>query len=150
ERTLYLAALAPALTAGWLFERYLQSRWRAPLLGSLAVFLISYCVRDITRTPFWKSPTNPVIEEVVDHPVSYRAHLLLGDLLLRAHDSTKALNEYLAAGALFDRDPYVALYTVRLASAMGRSSIALGEARRAVALAPDHPAMVRALVLTQI
>jgi len=142
ERLLYVAALATACTAGWIVWRY-GKRPAVPLLLGLLLFV--YGVRTFTRTPFWRSSPDVVISGAYQLPENFRVHMELGHLLLGAGDSTRALAEYLLAGELFGRDPFVAMWSVPLAMELERNRIALAEARRVYPLAPQHAAVVSVL-----
>ncbi len=150
ERALYLPVLFPALAAGWLLSRVSQERHVRLAVGSLVVVSVVFGGRTVTRTPFWRDPITPVIEEATDHPESYRARLLLGDLIARAGDSTRALSEYLVSGALFDRDPFVPIFAARMADAVGRRGVALAASERAYEIAPREPVVARSLVQAQL
>ncbi len=136
ERTLYLAAGAPALAAGWLVVHY--ERRRIALIV-VSAFLLVYSVRTFTRTPFWLTSSNVTLEGWLQYPENFRTHLELGRLYLFAGDSTRALSEFLVGGALFDRNPFVVELSAPIALALGRERMALVETERAWALRPGHP-----------
>ncbi|NIM52559.1 MAG: hypothetical protein GTN62_08095 [Gemmatimonadales bacterium] len=138
ERTLYLAVLAPACALGWIVS---SGRSRKLVLVASGVLLAVYSVRTFTRTPFWESGQNVTIEGVLQHPENFRAHVALGRLLVYAGDSARGLAEYLVAGALFDQDPFTAMWSGGLALEMGRAEVALAEAKRVRPLAPNHSAI---------
>jgi tetratricopeptide (TPR) repeat protein len=147
ERTLYFAALAPAFAAGWIVQSALRdSRWRRAVLLGLAALLVAYGVRTWTRTPFWRDSRTAMIETLLEYPQNYRSHLQFGRHLDLRGWSAVALAEYLIAGALFERDPFVASRSVPLALHLGRSELAVAEAERAWELRPGHPAITGLLV----
>ena len=138
ERTLYFAVIAPALAAGWLV---VHTQRRLVALIVLGAFLLVYSARTYWRTPFWRSSDNVVIDAVTAHPENFRTHIGLGRALELTGDSSRALAEYLLAGSLYDRDPFVTMSSGPLALALGRRKLALREAQRAWALRPGHPAI---------
>ena len=146
ERNLYLAALAPALSIGWLlvWSRRFREK-RVAMLAAVALAVV-YAGRTVTRTPFWKDTRTTVIEGVIEHPESFRNHVRVGRISELTGDSTRALAEYLVAGELFDREPLVATLSVPLAIGMGRHHVAVHEAERALSLWPDQPGLARLLV----
>lgn len=138
ERLLYLAVLAPACVAGWLMMRFRGWQWALP---ALSIVLLAYGARTVTRTPFWKDSLTVVIDGLVQHPEVFRVHMELGHMLMQAGDSARALSEYLVAGEIFGRDPFVAMWSVPLALELERPRVALREAQRVWPLAPHHPAV---------
>jgi hypothetical protein len=146
ERTLYLAAIAPAAVVGVLVTEESVARIRRLLLVAVGALLALYMGRTVTRIPFWRDNRMVVVEGVLQHPESFRVRVQFAGVLERQGDSAMALAEYLAAGALFDRDPYVPQYSAPLALAMGAAAVAEQEALRAYVLRPSHPLIARTLV----
>lgn len=146
ERSLYVPALAPALTVAWIVARAWEGRWRRIALVGLGALLAVYAVRCFTRTPFWVDSRNVLIESVIANPENYRTRRQLARQRALSGDSLGALADYLVAGELFERDPSVATASAALALALGRERVALREARRAFALEPGEPAATAQLV----
>ncbi len=131
ERNLYLAALAPALSIGWLLVWSRRFREKRVAILAAAALAAVYAGRTVTRTPFWKDTRTTVIEGVIEHPENFRNRVRVGRISELTGDSARALAEYLVAGALFDRAPLVATLSVPLALRMGRPDVAVAEAQRA-------------------
>ncbi len=146
ERSLYLAALAPALSIGWLLVWSQRLRERRVAMLAAAALAVVYAGRTVTRTPFWKDTRTTVIEGVIEHPENFRNHIWVARVSERTGDSARALAEYLVAGELFDREPLVATLSVPLAIGMGRHHVAIHEAERALSLWPNQPGLARLLV----
>ena len=146
ERNLYLVVLAPALVAGWLVDWAAGQPRRRYVVPALALLGVWYTARTVTRTPHWTDDRTAAIETVLATPENYWSHVRVGQMLELAGDSTRGLAEYLVAGELFDRDPFVSLFSVPLALRSGRWRVALAEAQRAHALWPEHAGINRWLV----
>jgi tetratricopeptide (TPR) repeat protein len=141
ERTLFLAVLAPALAAGWAVTRVQGTRWQRVVGVTFVGLLVSFAVRTFTRTPFWRDSRTVVIEDYLEHPENFRAHVRVGRTFEQLGETRDALREYLWAAELFDRDPFVAVHTVRASLALGNPELAIREARRAWDLMPRNAAL---------
>lgn len=146
ERSLYLAALAPAAAVGWLVAWSIQRRERRIVILMTAVLGTVFVGRTLTRTPFWLDSRTAVIQGILQHPENFRNHVRVGRISELTGDSARGLAEYLTAGALFDQEPLVAELSVPLAVSMGRYRVAVQEARRAHDLWPDSPGFFRLLI----
>lgn len=139
ERGLYLAALAPALCLGW-SATAARSRPQLRLGGlALALVLLVFAARTVTRVPFWKSSRGNILQGFIEHPENYRARVYLGDMYATRGDTARALAEYLAAAALADNDPFSVQFIVRSAVSLKRPRLAIAEARRVQGIAPNDP-----------
>src|SRR5258708_302941 len=139
ERALYLAVLAPAVCLGFAVGRLEQSpQFRIASLG-IAVVLLGFATRTVERVPYWKNPTDMIIDDVVEHPENYRARLHLADLFASRRDTARALAEYLASSALAPHDPFMGEFIVRSAMALKRPILAIEEGQRVHQVAPDDP-----------
>ncbi len=142
ERNLYVAAIAPAAVLGWLtIAVHKRARpWVGLGIGSLLLF---FSVRTVTRIPFWYDSETVVLRSAAEHPENYRHRIRLAGLYRRAGPlgKARAFSEYMAAGAIYPEDPFVATYTVPLALELGYTDIALREAERAYAMEPGHAAL---------
>ena len=96
-------------------------------------------MRTITRTPFWKDNRTVIVEDLVEHPENFRAHIRVARALEQLGDSTAALGHYVTAAAIFPYEPLIAPMLVPLASSLGRHQLALREAERSLGLAPGNP-----------
>lgn len=139
ERTLYLAALAPALALGWVITRAHSPRIVRATAVAVAVLCTAYGVRTFTRTPFWKDNRTVIVEDLVEHPENFRAHIRVGRVLEQLGDSTAALGHYVTAASIFPYEPLIAPMLVPLASSLGRHQLALREAERSLGLEPGNP-----------
>ncbi len=139
ERTLYLAGLAPALTAGWILERESLVRRRLAVAAGAAGLLLAFGWRTVSRIPFWRDTRSVVIEGVIEHPENFSNHVRLAEAFLRTADTTRALAHYLVAYELFDRYSFVPVQAARLTWALGRPDQAMALGLQAYAIAPGHP-----------
>lgn len=139
ERTLYLAMLAPAVTAGWMLDREPLARRRRALAALAAALLLAFGWRTVTRIPFWRDTRSVMIQGVIEHPENFSNHVRLAEAFLRTGDSTRALAHYLVAYELFDGYSFVPVQAARLAWALGRPEQAMTLALEAYAIAPGHP-----------
>lgn len=145
ERALYVAALAPALVAGWLSVWVAERRQVKVGLTVVAVACASFAIRTVTRIPFWRDSRSVVIEGFVEHPENSTAHLRLGDVLLQTGDTTRALAHYLVAMEIYDGYSYGPVRAGRLALALRHPTLALQVGRRAGAIFPAHPGLAELL-----
>ncbi len=139
ERALYLAALAPALAAGWLVAHVADRRRLHVTLVVVALGCAAFATRTATRIPFWRDSRSVVIEGYVQHPENFSAHLRLGDAFLQTGDSARALAQYLVALEIYDGYSFVPVRAGRLALALHRPRLALQLGRRARSMSPAHP-----------
>jgi hypothetical protein len=146
ERALYLAILLPAVTIAWAVTET-PAALRRPAAFVAGAILVAFAVKTIDRIPFWRDPLNPIIEERAQHPENYRNRLLLGKYLTSVGDSLRALAEMSAGGAFFPGDPFIAIETAKVATALGQHRVALREAHRAYALLPTDERVVGMLVV---
>jgi tetratricopeptide (TPR) repeat protein len=111
ERTLFLPSagilIATAAVIPWIYH---QVAGRSPRLAAVvfvAVVLAAGIVRSSGRTAVWKDNDTLFQHAVVDAPRVYRTHFILGAWDLAQKRTVKGEREYLAAIALYDRDPYL-------------------------------------------
>ncbi|MBI2615779.1 MAG: hypothetical protein HYW52_08910 [Gemmatimonadetes bacterium] len=139
ERSLYLAALAPAVAAGWLVA-WAVNRGRAKVALTVAGLVCAgFVARSATRIPFWRDSRTVVIEGLLEHPENFGAHMRVADVLVSVGDSTRALAHYLAAIEIYGGYSRLAVRAGRLALALRRPRLALDLGRQARALAPARP-----------
>ncbi len=146
ERTLYFAAAAPALVAGWLITWAAGGRYSRGVVWALAMMLAAYGIRTVTRVPVWEDSRTVVVEDFAEHSENYRARLRLGSALRVEGRRAAALAEALAAAATFPEDPFVTMFTVPRARSLGYMELALAEAKRALALMPEHAGLAGRVV----
>jgi hypothetical protein len=139
ERALYLAVLAPALVLGWIMAQADARPWRRLAWSAAGLYCLVLAGRAVSRTPYWRDAQDMIIEDVVDNPQNYRAHIHLGDMFATRHDSARALAHYLTAAALAEHDPFTFQFIVGSAVAVGRPQLAVSEGRRVHDIAPHDP-----------
>jgi hypothetical protein len=150
ERTLYLPSIAVALVAGVIAAGVLErfpGQGRLALAGALLLAGV-WTVRVETRIPFWRDSRTVVIEDYLEHPENYRAHVRIGFVYAQTGDTARALREYLWAAELWPHDPVVTVQAGGAAMATGQVRVALREARRGWALAPGSPVTAERLAAT--
>ncbi|MEX1051502.1 MAG: hypothetical protein WEC54_08110, partial [Gemmatimonadales bacterium] len=93
ERTLYLPSIAVALVTGVIAARVLErfpGQGRLALAGAL-LLAGAWTVRVETRIPFWRDSRTVVIEDYLEHPENYRAHVRVGFVYAQTGDTVRAL-----------------------------------------------------------
>lgn len=105
ERTLYLpsAGVVLALVAGWLAVA--RGRGRPQVV--IAVVLLLWGARTVTRVPAWKTTQALVVTSLLAHPESYKVHQSAARVFIRIGDRAGAQREYRTAAAIFAGDPYM-------------------------------------------
>jgi predicted Zn-dependent protease len=101
-----------------------------------------------TRIPFWHDSRAVIIEDYLEHPENYRAHVRVGFVFAQTGDTVRALREYLWAAELYPPDAVVTVQAGAAAMATGQTAIALREARRGWTLAPGDPVIAERLSAT--
>jgi tetratricopeptide (TPR) repeat protein len=145
DRALYVAALAPAVAAGWMLARSWDTPRRWAVAGALALVCVAFTGRVVTRIPFWRDTRSVVLQGFLEHPENFSNHVRLADAFLQTGDTARALAQYLVAGDLFDRYAFVPARAGQLALALRRPAFALELGRRAWAITPGHPTTARLL-----
>jgi tetratricopeptide (TPR) repeat protein len=146
ERTLYLAVLAPALTAGWLVARAWETRYRSAVLAAVGAACFLLGARSAAREGFWRDTRTVIIDRVVGHPENAFAQYRLADGLLQSGDSGRALAQYLTAYALYGGYSLFPARASQVALGLGRSRLAVAAGRRAFAISPADPNIAASLV----
>lgn len=145
ERNLYLAVLAPALGVGWAVARAAErGRGRAAAM-LLAAVVLAAGVRTAARVPFWRDSRTVVIESVVDQPENIQARTRLARSFELSGEIGRAIAEYAAAGAIFERYAAGPAVAARLALSNGQPRMGLDLARRARHQNPSHAGIVDVL-----
>jgi hypothetical protein len=128
ERTLYSPSIGLALALGaWLGR--LEPR-RSVLVGGLLV--LAGGVRSAVRVPVWRDDLSVVLSIVEDSPASYRGPQYTAISFQVRRQPEKALEYYLIASQISDRDSRLLIGAADAAWALGRPAIAdslIGRAR---------------------
>ena len=138
ERTMYLPSVGVVLAAGWVIEWYGA---RAPrLTGALvAMVLVLFAARTWTRTEVWHDSRTFALTLLADHPESYRAHWVMGRVLVAMGRTAEAEREYVVARELFARDPVLWRESAELRLVDRDWTGAASLLGRALALRPGDP-----------
>lgn len=145
ERNLYLGVLAPSLLVGWGLGWAIERGRGFQARVLLAVIVTAGAARAAARVPFWRDSRTVIIQSILDQPENFRAHTRVARALELAGDRGRALAEYAAAGAIFERYAVGPAVAARFALGMGRPHLGLDLARRAHALRPEHAGIVQVL-----
>lgn len=140
ERALFLPTVGLAIAAGYGLEagflRVPQSSRRTALAVASAL-VVAGLVRSGTRGPVWKNNETLFRQTVLDVPTSYRAHLMLGELLTDKGDSAEGLTELAKAVSLArPQDYFVRWFAADRFHAAGQLETAVGYYKEALALKP--------------
>jgi tetratricopeptide (TPR) repeat protein len=145
ERTLVLPSLGVCLalggTAPWVVER-IRAAARSERVAAGAIvagILLLYGGRSAVRAQVWRSDQVLIPQTVIDAPLSYRAHAVLGKLLFAAGDPTRGEQEYLVAIKLYPHDPNVFAGLAKHYRDAGLFPPAVRYFRQALALEPRMP-----------
>lgn len=116
ERTLFLPSVGAMLVIGalaviasnWLRARFGERR-DLPRLGwaALALVLLAGTARSIQRTTVWHDNDRLFHQTVVDSPLAYRAHYMLGAWDFENNRKREGEAEYHKALSLFPYDPFL-------------------------------------------
>lgn len=145
ERTLYLATIAPAFVVGWLVVRTWDTRVRRATGAGLVLLLVAFAVQTFTRTPFWRDTRTVMINDYLEHPEDYRAHIRVARSFEELKQVSTAEREYLWAWELFPADANVADHLVRVARETGDVRLALWAAKRGLAVEPTNTVLASLL-----
>ncbi|HUQ48843.1 MAG TPA: tetratricopeptide repeat protein [Gemmatimonadaceae bacterium] len=145
ERTLMLASVGFALCAGVVASEAMVAaaasgeRGRQLATVVIAVLLVAFGVRSVTRSPVWHDNDTLFLQTVQDVPSSHRAHWMRAVDLAEKNRTGEALEEMDMAVVLGDqRDPLLLAYAGDLFAVNGRCPRAITLYRRALALAPGN------------
>lgn len=147
ERTLYLAALAPALAVavGW---TALARRMRPTGAAVVTGYLVLLAVVALQRVPVWQDNFSLLADARYSLPTSYRVRQRLAAFFEESGDSTRALLERIAAYELFEEHPRGGLYVAELAYEMSRYDLALSYLESNAATHPGDPMIEHLQILT--
>ena len=120
ERTLYAPSIGLALALGaWLARLELR---RAALVAGL--LLLAGGVRSAVRVPVWHDDLSVVLSILGDSPASYRGPQYTAMSLQARRMPERALEDYLIAFQIFDRDSRVLIGAADAAWTLHRSALA--------------------------
>jgi hypothetical protein len=111
ERTLFLPSVGAMLVLGGIVVVVArrspagEPRSRSLALAAVAAVLIAATVRSVSRTAVWKDNETLFNRAVIDSPLSYRAHYMLGAWSFENGRKRIGEEEYHRALSLFPYDP---------------------------------------------
>ena len=143
ERVLFLPTAGLALAAGYGFAQLAMSRpgrSRRLALAFASAILVAGVGRSATRGLAWRDNETLFRQTVRDVPTSYRAHLMLGELLTDKGETAEGLTELAKAVSLSrPQDYFVRWFAADRFHAAGQLEIAIGYYKEALALKPSDP-----------
>jgi hypothetical protein len=142
ERALFLASAGVALVMGivlWaLMSRAADSSARRMLVAVTCAILLAGVVRSSARSTVWRDNETLFRQTVRDVPASYRAHLMLGELLWDKGEKGEALTELLTAVRLSSKqDAFVRWFAADRFHAAGLLPTAMALYRESLAIKPS-------------
>ena len=141
ERSLFLPSVGVAMVIGVglaaLLDMGRPLGLRRLAQGAIAALLVMGVLRSVDRSATWRNNETLFRQTVRDVPVSYRAHLMLGELLWEKGERSEALTELALAVRLSRRrDYYVRWLAADRFHAAGQLEIASRFYKEALALKP--------------
>lgn len=141
ERSLFLPSVGVAMVMGLGVSRLIHAisapGFRRVVLGSFAALLLMGVMRSSQRSRAWRSNETLFRQTVLDVPTSYRAHLMLGELLWEKGERGEALSELAMAVRLSRKtDYYVRWLAADRFHAAGQLGMASRFYKEALALKP--------------
>jgi tetratricopeptide (TPR) repeat protein len=141
ERSLFLPSVGVAMVLGLGFAALLHGGrslgLRRLLQGALASLLVLGVLRSLDRSAVWRNNETLFRQTVLDVPASYRAHLMLGELLWEKGEKGEALTELARAVRLSrKRDYYVRWLAADRFHAAGQLEVASRFYKEALTLKP--------------
>ena len=141
ERSLFLPSVGVAMVMGLglaaLINASQSLSMRRLVLGAFASLLLMGVMRSAGRSGAWRNNETLFRQTVLDVPTSYRAHLMLGELLWEKGDRAEALSELAQAVRLSRKqDYYVRWLAADRFHAAGQLGIASRFYSEALALKP--------------
>ncbi|MEO8578399.1 MAG: tetratricopeptide repeat protein [Gemmatimonadales bacterium] len=144
ERALFLASagfLICVAAAGahlWKLASARDERMRQVFAALCIVLLGAGALRSFTRGPVWKDNGTLFKQTVNDVPLSYRAHWMLAEYLLKDGPNANGLDEMLLAVGLARRnDSYVLAFAADRFREAGKCGPALGMYHKALGIRPE-------------
>jgi hypothetical protein len=118
ERTLYLPSAGLAIAAGaWL--RALDGRRLALVLGAV---VLAGAARTAVRVPVWRDDMSVTLSILEDSPRSYRGPARAAGVYQGRRQAGKAREAYLAAIAMYDKEPALFVGAAASAFTVGRAA----------------------------
>lgn len=111
ERTLLLPSVGAMFIAGDVVDQALArfpALWRNLSFAAVAAVLLAGVVRSARRTTVWHDNDRLFNQAVIDAPLAYRAHYMLGAWDFENHRKSAGEREYRRALNLFPYDPFLA------------------------------------------
>lgn len=111
ERTLFLPSVGAMLIAGDVVDMAVERAtplWRNVAMAGLGLVLLAGVVRSARRTTVWHDNDRLFNQAVVDAPLAYRAHYMLGAWDFENKRKSAGEREYRRALSLFPYDPFLA------------------------------------------
>jgi hypothetical protein len=146
-RNLYLPCAGWAILVGAAFHeisKRIESRPRLALSAAALCAMTLALAVTVRVSSNWRNPRTFVQAQLAQQPLSYRAHVLAGELALYYDgDRIGALREYRTAAELFPGDVDVATNASALALQMGDTATAMTWLRDAVTWSPQHSFLAR-------
>jgi hypothetical protein len=141
ERALLLGSVGVALAIGVLLSEVMNAASgvsRRALVAAVAAVLIAATVRSSARSTVWHDNETLFRQTVEDVPTSYRAHLMLGELLTDEGQMDEGLKELVIAVRLSrSKDAFVRWLTADRFHAAGQLHAAARYYREALAIKPS-------------
>jgi hypothetical protein len=142
ERALFLPSVGVALLIGGAISAMMsQASYsaRRALVGAVALVLVAGVVRSSYRNPVWKNNETLFRQTAEDVPYSWKAHIMLGELLAMQGKGEGLLELRLGARLASKNDVQVRYLVARRFHLAGQQLEALPYYAEAMALAPDNP-----------
>ena len=106
ERTLYVSSIAVVLMGAAGLEWVARSR-RSMAAAVLILLVIAGGIRTWTRNPVWESNRALLVSSAMQHPNGSWTHAQLGRVYATNSGFDKAVEEFRASLAIFDRNPVI-------------------------------------------
>lgn len=140
ERALFLPTVGFAIGVGYgiaAIQAMISAREKRLVLAVTSALFAAGLARSATRAPVWKDNETLFRQTVSDVPLSYRAHMRLGELLTDKGDTAEGLTELAIAVSLSrSQDYFVRWFAADRFHAAGQLEIAAGYYKEALALKP--------------
>jgi hypothetical protein len=146
ERTLFLPSLGAMIVLGALLAPGLAA-WRARVAGQARLapqalcgaLLLAGVIRSERRTTVWRDDESVFRQAVVDAPLAYRSHYMLGSWLLLHRQIREGEAEYKVALKLFPYDPYMTFNLAERYREFGLCEPAIPQYQWTLDLDPSFP-----------
>jgi len=146
ERTLFLPSLGAMIVLGALLVPAVAA-WREKFTGAVrfapqllcGVMLVTGAARSERRASVWHDNDTLFRNAVVDSPLAYRTHYMLGSWLFQHHHMKEGEAQYKIALKLFPYDPYMTFNLAERYREFGLCAPAIPFYRWTWDLDPDFP-----------